>query len=151
MQDDPAEQAARRTILVSGEADRRKVMLARLQEALAEQGVESVVAGRHSLTLHGAGPGQPSRPADPELHVLGPDRHHIVTTDGWYYRFADNRMHPADDPRGAAGCVLSAGTCRHGALRRRPESVDHVPGRRGDAVAGAGERALRQLCDDGVI
>jgi hypothetical protein len=150
MQDDLAEQAERRTVLVSGEADRRKALLARLQQALAARGVESVVAGRHSLTLRGTGPGQPARPADPELYVLAPDRRHIVTTDGWYYRFGNNRMHPADDPRGAAECVLSADTCRHGAVRRRPESADHEPGTRSDAV-GAGERALRQLCDDGVI
>jgi len=151
MQDDLAEQAARRTVLVSGEADRRKAMLIRLQDALATQGVESVVVGRHSLTLRGTGPGQPARPGEPELHVLGPDRRHIVTTDGWYYRFADSCLHPADDPHGAAGCVLSADTCRHGAVRQAPDPADPERGGRGDAVVGAGERALRQLCDDGVI
>jgi hypothetical protein len=151
MRDDLAGQGARRAVLVGGEAGRRKVMLVRLQDALAAQGVESVVVGRHLLTLRGAGPGQPSRPGEPELHVLGPDRHRVVTTDGWYYRFADSCRHPADDPGGAAGCVLSADVCGDAAGRQALAPVTSEPGGRDDAVVGAGERALRQLRDDGVI
>ena len=151
MQDDLAEQASPRTVLPSEVADHRKVVLIRLQNALAALGAESVIVGRHALTLRGRGPGQPSTPGDPKLHVLGPDRCHIVTTDGRHYRFADSRMHPADDPHGAARCVLPADTCHDDAGRQAPAPVDHGPGGRGDAVAGAGERALRRLRDDGVI
>jgi hypothetical protein len=151
MQDDFAEQASRRAVLTGEEADRRKVVLIRLQDALAAMGVESVVVGRHALTLRGSGPAPPSRPGDPELHVLGPDWCRIVTTDGGHFRFADGRMHPADDPSGAARYVLAADTCQDSAGRPAPAQVDHGPGGRDSAVLGAGERALRRLRDDGVI
>jgi hypothetical protein len=151
MQDDLVEQASCRTALAGQEADRRKAVLIRLQDALAARGVDSVIVGRHALTLRGTGPAQPSRPADPQLHVLGADRCRIVTTDGRHYRFGDGRMHPADDPRGAAGCLLSADISHDAAGCQAPAPADHGPGGRGSAVVGAGERALRQLRDDGVI
>jgi hypothetical protein len=151
MQDDFAERASRRTALAGEEVDRRKVVLLRLQDVLAVRGVESVIVGRHALTLRGAGPAQPSGPADPELHVLGTDRCRIVTTDGRHYRFADSRLHPADDPRGAARSVLSADIGHDDAGRQAPELADRGPGGRDRTVVGVGERALRRLCDDGVI
>ena len=110
MQDDLAAQASRRAALTGHEVDRRKAVLARLQDALAAEGFESVLVGRHALTLRSPGGGlaQPSSPRDPELHVAGAGRCHVITTDGRQYRFADSGMHPADDPCGAAGFVLSA-------------------------------------------
>lgn len=151
MKDELAGQASRRTALVGEEVDRRKVVLLRLQDALAARGFESVLVGRHALTLRGAGPAQPSRPADPELHVLGADRCRIVTTDGRHYRFADSRLHPADDPRGAARCVLSADIGHDDAGRQVPALADRGTGGRDRTVVGVGERALRRLRDDGVI
>jgi hypothetical protein len=151
MQDDLAEQASRRTVLADAEVDRRKVVLIRLQDALAAQGVESVIVGRHALKLSGRGPAQPSRPADPELRVLGADRCRIVTTDGRYYRFGDSRMHPADDPRGAARSVLSADVGHDASGRQVPALADRGAGGRDRTAIGVGERALRRLRDDGVI
>jgi len=151
MQDDLAEQASRRMVLAGAEVDRRKVVLIRLQDALAARGFESVIVGRHALKLSGRGPAQPSRPGDPELHVLGAGRCHIVTTDGRLYRFADNRMHSADDPGGAAGCMLSADLGHDCAGRQPPAPVDHGVGGRDRTAIGVGERALRRLRDDGVI
>jgi hypothetical protein len=151
MQDEFAEQASRRIVLAGEEVYRRKVVLLRLQDALAARGVESVIVGRRALTLRGAGPAPPSRPGDPELHILGGDRRHIVTTDGRHYRSADSRMHPADDPYGAAGCFLPADAGRDSASGQVPAPVDLGAGGRDGAVVGAGERALRRLRDDGVI
>jgi len=153
MQDDLAGQASRRTALEGDEVDRRKAVLIRLQDALAAQGIESVLVGRHALTLrsHGRGPAHPSKPGNPELHVVGAGRHRIVTTDGRHYRLGDNRMHPADDPRGAAGFVLSIDAGHDAVGRHAPALADHGAGGRDRVVVGAGERALRQLCDDGVI
>jgi hypothetical protein len=153
MQDDLAEQASRRTALAGEEVDRRKVVLIQLQDALAAQGIESVLVGRHALTLrsHGHGPAQPSRPGDPELHVLGAGRHRIITTDGRHYRLRDSRMHPADDPRGAAEIVLSADAGHDAVGRQALALADHGSGGRDRTVVGVGERALRRLRDDGVI
>jgi hypothetical protein len=150
MQDELAEQASRRTVLAGEEVYRRKVVLLRLQDALAALGVESVIVGRRALTLRGSGPSPPSRPGDPELRILGGDRH-IVTTDGRHYRSADSRMHPADDPCGAAGCFLPADAGRDSASGQVPAPVDHGPDGRDGTVVGAGERALRRLHEDGVI
>ncbi len=151
MQDDLAEQASLRTVLAGEEVDRRKIVLIRLQDALAAHGFESVIVGRHALTLHGRGPAQPSRPGDPELHVVGAGRCQIVTTDGRHYRFGDSRMHPAADPHGAAGFVLSDDIGHDAAGRRAPVPVDHGAGGRDRSAIGVGERALRRLRDDGVI
>src|ERR1022692_3452017 len=151
MQDDLAEQASHRTVLAGEEVYRRKVVLLRLQDALAARGVESVIVGRRALTLRGTGPAPPSRPGDPELHILGGSRRRIVTTDGRHYRSADSRMHPADDPHGAAGYVLAADTGRVSASGQVPAPADRGADERDGAVVGAGERALRCLRDDGVI
>lgn len=149
MQADPPESASRRTVLAGEEVHRRKAVLILLQDALAAAGVESVIVGRRVLTLYGTGPA-PSRPEDPELHVLAADRSLIVTTDGRHYRFADGRVHLADDPRGAAGCVLPADARQGDIGCQASVPASHAPGRR-DGTVGAGERALRNLGDGGVI
>ena len=148
MQDDPAGQAPGRAILAGEEADRRKAALARLQDALAARGVESVVVGRHAMTPRSAGPAQQPGAGDPELHVLAADCQ-IVSADGQRYHFADGSTHSADDPCGAAGRVLSAGMRCGRAGPQPPVPTDHGAGGR-DGM-GAGERALRRLCDEGII
>src|ERR1022692_3598501 len=124
MQDDLAEQAPRRIVLAGEEGYRRKVLLVRLQDVLAGWGVEAGVVGRRVPTLRGTGPAPPSRPVDPELHILGSGHHQVVTTDGPHYRSADGRTHPADDPGGAAGCFLQADTGRDSASVQVPTPVD---------------------------
>ena len=153
MQEDLAAQPSRRAALTGHEVDRRKALLARLQDELAAEGFESVLVGRHALTLRSPSGGlaQPSSPRDPELHVAGAGRCHVVTTDGRHYRFADSGMHPADDPYGAAGFVLSASAGPGAEGRQVPVPADHGTGGRDLRLVGAGERALRQLRDDGVI
>ena len=129
--------------LTGAEADRRKALLARLQDELTAHGFQSVLVGRQVLSLRDRGPVPPSR-RNPELHVSGPGQCHVVTTDGDHYRFADGSSHPADDPGGAAGCVMSAD--------RGPGRTEPLPAERADGLlAGAGERALRRLRDTGVI
>lgn len=149
MQDDSAGRAPRRTALSGEEADRRKALLARLQHVLATRGVPSVLAGRHILTLRGGEPAQPLRPGDPELHVLGAGRPQVITTDGRNYRLPGRGMHLADDPVGAARLVLPA-AIRPDDAGRVPAPADQGAGGR-DRAVGAGERALRRLCEDGII
>jgi hypothetical protein len=138
-----------RTVLACEEADRRKVALAGLQEALAALGVDSVLAGRRTLTLRGSGPASTARVGDPELHVRGAGHSRVVTTDGQYYSFADGGTHPVGDPSGAAGRILSD-CVPSGSTRSQPLAPpDQRDGGR-DGM-GAGERALRRLYDEGVI
>ena len=139
----PDDLADEEPVLAGAEADRRKAALGRLQDALAAEGLESVLVGRQVLALRARGPVLPSR-RDPQLHVLGPGQCHVVTTDGGHYRFADGSSHPADDPGGAAGCVLSADIAPGRVAPVRAERADGL-------VAGVGERALRRLRDTGVI
>ena len=153
MQDDLVGQASRRTALAAEEVDRRKAVLIRLQDVLAARGFDSVLVGRRALTLrsHGRGSAQPSRSGDPELHVIGPGRRHVITTDGRQYRFAESDTHPAGDPSGAAGFVLSGALVPDADGRQLPALADRGAGGRDRRLIGAGERALRQLRDDGVI
>jgi hypothetical protein len=60
MPDDLAGEEPVRAALASPEADRRKTVLARLQDALTAQGLESVLVGRQVLALRGRG-AMPSR------------------------------------------------------------------------------------------
>jgi hypothetical protein len=153
MQDDLAAQASRRAVLTGEEVECRKAVLTRLQDTLAARGFDSVLVGRRALTLrsHSPGSAQLSSPRDPELHVVGLGRCHVITTDGRQYRFAVSGVHSADDPCGAAGSVLSADAGHDAAWRQVPALADHGAGGRDRVVVGAGERALRQLRDDGVI
>src|SRR5690242_12117375 len=77
MPDDLAEQEP---VLASAEADRRRALLARLQDELATHGFQSVLVGRQVLALRDRGPAPPSR-RNPELHVSGPGQCRVVTTD----------------------------------------------------------------------
>ena len=81
-------------------------------------------------------------PVDPELHVLGTGCRCIVTTDGERYLLSDGAAHPAADPAGAAAHVAGTTVCA--------QAAGHEPDASG-RVMGAGERALRQLIEDGII
>jgi len=151
MVDDSGGPAAGLAVLAAEEADRRKAVLARLQEVLAVHGLASVLAARHILVLRGAGPAQPSGPGDPELHILGAGRRQVITTDGRLYHFGDAGTHPADDPGGAACRVLFADIRHDWNGRQLPEPADQGAVRRDGIVVGAGECALRRLRDEGVI
>jgi len=151
MVDDSGGPAAGLAVLAAEEADRRKAVLARLQEVLAVHGLASVLAARHILVLRGAGPAQPSGPGNPELHILGAGRRQVITTDGRLYHFGDVGTHPADDPGGAAGCVLFADIRHDWNGHQPPASADHGAARRDGIIIGAGEGALRRLREEGVI
>jgi len=148
MLDDPA-RAPHPAALTAGEADRRKALLARLQDELAACGVRSVLAGRQILRLRGGRHAQPPLPGDPQLHVLGTGHCQVITTDGRNYQLPRCR-HPAGDPGGAARCILLADQDHEDAASRVPGDEDGQTGGR-VRVIGAGERALRRLLEDGVI
>lgn len=106
--------------LARAEADRRKVILGLLKDALAALRISSALVGRRTLVLRSAEGGnrpggyeEPLRQSDPQLYVFGAGEVHIVTTDGEVYWFADGRAHPAADPAGAArayvGCHQRCG------------------------------------------
>ena len=138
-----------RTVPAGEETDRRRDALTRLQDALMALGVDSVLVGRRFLTLRGAGPARPARAGDPELHVRGVGHGHVVTADGQRYHFAGSRTHPADDPGGAADRILSdCAPC--GSTGSQPLGPADQPDGGRDGM-GAGERALRRLCDEGII
>jgi hypothetical protein len=95
--------------LTVAEADRRKVTLGLLKDALAARRISSTLVGRRTLVLRSAegekcpgGHGEPARPSDPRLYVFAAGDVHAVATDGEVYRFADGRTYPAADPAGAA-------------------------------------------------
>jgi len=90
-------------ILTREEASRRAALLADLQNALAAQGVSSVLARRHRLVLQGGRTrSEPSGPTEPQLHIFTPDGTDIATTHGSAYHFASGDAHPAADPARAA-------------------------------------------------
>jgi hypothetical protein len=95
--------------LTVAEADRRKVILGLLKDALAARRISSMLVGRRTLVLRSAEGekcsgcyGEPARPSDPRLYVFAAGDVHVVATDGEVYRLADGRMYPAADPAGAA-------------------------------------------------
>ena len=94
--------------LTRTEAERRRELLGRLQEALAEQRITSALAGRRTLVLHsareaaGRGYREPVKPADPQLYVFDAGGTHIVTTDGEVYWLTRGHPYSVADPCGAA-------------------------------------------------
>lgn len=151
MQDDQAGQASPRTAVAAHDTNRRKAVLIRLQDSPEAEGFESVLVGRRTLVMRSRCPGQLSTPGEPELHVVGTIPCHVVTTDGQLYRFGDHSTHPADDPAGAVRHVSPADADHGQTGPQAPAPADGDAAGRGGIPAGAGERALRRLCDDGVI
>jgi hypothetical protein len=95
--------------LTSAEANRRKAILGRLQDALDAGPISSALVGRRTLILrseqtpeHSPGYKETIRPSDPQLYIFAAGDTHVVTTDGNVYWFADGYAYPASDPAGAA-------------------------------------------------
>jgi len=150
MRDDLAERATREIVLADAEADRRKAVLRRLKAELAALGVESVLVGRHLLRLSGTAPWSPSGPVDPELHVLAAGCPCTITTNGGRYLLPGGAERPAADPAGAAARILAAERPGDRGLTVLAQAGGHGRGEPG-RVIGAGEGALRQLIDDGLV
>jgi len=102
MRDDGAQVLQRSAVLADREDCHRRTLLIMLQDALAALGVQSVVVGRRVLALRANEPWGPSRPTDPELHLLSVAIREVITTDGVVYRLSSGHALPADDPAGAA-------------------------------------------------
>jgi hypothetical protein len=88
------------TAVTRTEADRRKGLLAQLQDALAARQIMSALAGRRRIVLNSARDGdgrdypEPVRLADPELYVFAGGGVHRVTTDGEVYWITGGHPHP---------------------------------------------------------
>jgi hypothetical protein len=95
--------------LTKTEVERRKVLLLRLKDALAERQVTSALAGRRTIVLRSAQDGEgrggyrePVRLADPQLYVFAAGGVNVVTTDAEFYWLSAGHPHPTADPGGAA-------------------------------------------------
>jgi hypothetical protein len=84
----------------------RMAALKRLQAALEELGIPSVLVGRHRLVLRYNDPSCPrSGLTDPELRIFIAGRQARATTDGACYRLGSRQQFPASDPAAAAGRI----------------------------------------------
>jgi hypothetical protein len=94
-------------VLDEADADRQALTLSELQAALSALGVRSIRARYHRLVLryNDPPPLPPSGPTSPLLHVFGPDRTRVATTDGTVYRLDDGQELPAADPAAAAATI----------------------------------------------
>ena len=93
-------------ILDDAEIAKRKDLLAGLQAALAESGIQCRLAGRQRLVLRYAEepPHTPSGPTDPSLFVLG-SASTVVTTDGHRFRLRNGRQVPVGDLAAVAAAI----------------------------------------------
>ena len=96
---------SRPPILAEAEADRRRGLLAELQDALAARSIQSVLASRRRLVLRALDPWGPSGRTDPQLHIFIPGQPDIATTDGTSYSLSNGAKHAADDPVRAADAI----------------------------------------------
>jgi hypothetical protein len=95
-------------VLTGSEVTSRVSLLAELKAALAEEGVQSVLARRTRIVLRDEGfPGSFSSPADPQLYVFSRagDEIDTVTTDGTCYQLTSGRAFAVSDPRAAASVI----------------------------------------------
>ncbi len=132
-----AQAAASPPILPRAEANRRMLLLADLQAALAAHEIRSVLARNHRLVLRSEPvPCEPSSPTDPQLHIFAHDGTDIATTDGTTYSLASGTKYPAGDPAATAALMqrgrLSARRQRNPAgpprdqAHGRPRSHPHL-------------------------
>jgi hypothetical protein len=92
-------------ILGEAEVERRVLLLARLQAALAERGVQAV-AGRHQRLALGVATGNGSGPTDPRLYIYAPDGVTVrASTDGIVYRLDGGEQYPVTDRALAAAAI----------------------------------------------
>jgi hypothetical protein len=84
----------------------RMAALKRLQAALRELDIPSVLVGRHRLVLRYNDPScPPSGLTDPELRIFIAGRQARATTDGACYRLGSRQQFPASDPAAAAAHI----------------------------------------------
>jgi hypothetical protein len=96
-------------ILLPAEAERRLVLLSKLQSALSAHGLSSVLARNHRLVLHGDNPlWATSGLTDPQLHIFAPDGTDVAATDGITFTLASGQQHSAADPAAAADRIDAA-------------------------------------------
>lgn len=112
-------------ILDEPEAARRKLLLAELQIALAQSGVQCVLAGNHRLVLrYNQVPLDPSGLTNPTLHILAQGWTRTATTDGTIYRLDTGEEFPASSPAAAAARICSSSRTL---IRRGPPDPPQGP------------------------
>jgi hypothetical protein len=121
--ENPSSEAPSRTsILLPAEAERRRILLSKLQSALAAHGLDSVLARNHRLILHGdrstwapSGLGlTDSGLTDPQLRIFHPGGTDIATTDGTTYKLASGDQYPGGDSAAVAALIRSRRGCHAG-------------------------------------
>ena len=119
-------------ILPPSEAERRLVLLGKLQIVLAAHKLDSVLARNHRLVLHGdCNTWRLSGLTDPQLHIFAPDGTDIATTDGNTYKLANGDPYPGGDPAAVADFIRSHRSCQPGPDSRPDLTTDAPPGGRG--------------------
>lgn len=95
-------------IVDEAEVARRMRLLAALRETLERRQIRAVLARNHRLVLrYGEGSCGPSGLTDPELHVFGPERKHVVTIKDNAYVLDGGRQFKSP-PATAAAIVAEA-------------------------------------------
>jgi hypothetical protein len=102
----PATSRNAASILDDAEADSRRLLLAILQAALAELGVQSTLARKHRLVLrYSDGIAEPHGLTDPQLYVFTESGQAKVTTNGTAYQLTGGQELPAANPAAAAAII----------------------------------------------
>jgi hypothetical protein len=100
---DSSASSAGTPVLENTEAERRRLLLAELQTALAGLGIHSTLARKHRLVLrYSDGAAGRNGLTDPQLFVFAESGTTTVATDGSVYKLRDGQEFPAADPAAAA-------------------------------------------------
>ncbi len=94
-------------VISDSEADRRSLLLGQLQAALAERGVQAVVARHQRLALGSVtrSVGASGR-TDPKLHIYVPDGTTLkAVTNATVYRLDDGEEYLVSDPGAVAAAI----------------------------------------------
>jgi hypothetical protein len=93
-------------VLDDAEAGRRRQLLATLQAALAELGIQSTLARKHRLVLRFTdGLAGPNGLTDPQLFVFTESGTAKITTNGTAYQLNGGQELPAANPAAAAAII----------------------------------------------
>jgi hypothetical protein len=93
-------------VLSDSEVNTRSRLLADLQSALSELGIESRLARRHRLVLrYNVAPLEPSGLTELQLHIFTDHGKQVATTDGAVYRLDRGGEFPAGDAAAAATLI----------------------------------------------